>query len=87
MVTSYPRSSLNGGASVQKNGGKLVTNATVNRTVTEPLKRLLGRAKTWCVRLDHEPDWRKHLLPEPQERVRELAAEEGDRLDAAMRDD
>ena len=65
-----------------KNGGKLVTNATVNRTVTEPLKRLLGRAKAWGVRLDHEPDWRKHLLPEPQERVRELAEEEGDRLDA-----
>ena len=38
-----------------KNGGKLVTNATVNRTVTEPLKRLLGRAKTWGIRLDQEP--------------------------------
>ena len=70
-----------------KNGGKLVTNATVNRTATEPLKRVLARAKTWGVKLDREPEWKKHILLEPQERVRELVGDEGDRLNAAMRDD
>ena len=70
-----------------KNGAKLVASATVNRTVTEPLKRLLARAKAWGVKLDREPNWRKYLLAEPQERVRELTNEEGDRLDAAMRGD
>ena len=35
----------------------------------------------------HEPHWRKHMLPVPQERVRELIGDEADRLDAAMRDD
>ena len=48
-----------------KNGGKLVTNATVNRTVTEPLKRLLRRAREWGCTLAPEPEWKLHMLPEP----------------------
>jgi integrase len=70
-----------------KNGGKLVTNATVNRTVTEPLKRLLSRATAWGVRFEHRIEWKMFMLPEPQERVRELASGEADRIDLAMRDD
>ena len=70
-----------------KNGGKLVTNATVNRTVTEPLRRLLSRAADWGVRFDHRIEWKRFTLPEPQERVRELASVEADRIDLAMRDD
>jgi hypothetical protein len=70
-----------------KNGGKLVTNATVNRTVTEPLRRLLSRAADWGVRFEHRIEWKRFTLPEPQERVRELASSEADRIDLAMRDD
>jgi integrase len=65
-----------------------VSNATVNRTTTEVLKKLFTRAKAaWGVRFDHEPCWRAHMLPEPQERVRELVGDEGERLEAATRED
>lgn len=64
-----------------------VSNATVNRSTTEVLKKLFTRAKAWGVRFDAEPDWKKHWLKEPKERVRELRGDEGDRLDAATRDD
>ena len=70
-----------------KNSGKLVTNATVNRTVTEPLRRLLSRAADWGIRFEHRIEWKRFTLPEPQERVRELASVEADRIDLAMRDD
>jgi integrase len=65
----------------------LVSNATVNRSTTEVLKKLYTRAKVWGVRVDREPNWKAHWLPEPQERVRELIGDEGDRLQAAARDD
>jgi integrase len=71
----------------QGRGGERVKNATVNRTVTEPLRRVVRRAsKVW-----HEPvgrvDWRRHLLKEPAERVRELRVEEEGALFAALRSD
>jgi len=69
-----------------KNGSKLVSNATVNRTCTEPLKRLLARATAWGVKLDRI-DWKMYLLKEPQERVRELSANEASKIDLAMRSD
>jgi integrase len=70
------------------NTGHLITAGTVNRSTTELLRRLFTRAKeVWGVRFDREPIWRKHLLKEPSERVRELREDEADRLDAAMRDD
>ena len=65
----------------------LVSNATVNRSCTEVLKKLFTRAKMWGVRFDHEPDWKKHWLPEPIERVRELVGGERQRLEAATRAD
>jgi integrase len=65
----------------------LITNATVNRSATEVLKKLFTRAKAWGVRFEREPEWRRHWLPEPQERVRELVGDEGERLDAATRAD
>lgn len=74
-----------------RKGGKpdapLITNATVNRSTTEVLKKLFTRAKAWGVRFDHEPNWKLHWLAEPEERVRELVGDEGARLDAAARDD
>src|SRR5262249_22130301 len=54
---------------------------------TEQLKKLFTRAKAWGVRFDHEPQWRTFWLAEPQERVRELAEDEAERLEAATRDD
>lgn len=65
----------------------LIQNATVNRSTTEVLKKLFTRAKAWGVRFDREPNWKAHWLPEPQERVRELVGDEGDRLEAATRSD
>jgi integrase len=66
--------------------GALISNYTVNDT-TEQLKKLFTRAKLWGMHFDREPDWRKHWLTEPQERVRELRSDEAERLDAAMRED
>lgn len=65
----------------------LISNATVNRSTTEVLKKLFTRAKAWGVRFDHEPNWKMHWLAEPQERVRELVGDEADRIEAATRDD
>jgi integrase len=61
--------------------------ATVNRSTTEVVKKLFTRAKAWGIRFESEPDWKKHWLKEPQERVRELHGAEADRLDDATRDD
>jgi integrase len=55
--------------------------------MTEQLKKLFTRCKLWGVRFDHEPKWRQHWLPVPQERVRELIGDEAERLEAATRDD
>jgi integrase len=67
--------------------GRLIAAGTVNCTV-KLLRQLFTRAKeVWGVRFDREPIWRKHMLPEPKERVRELHEDEAERLDAAMRDD
>ncbi|TGT72967.1 site-specific integrase [bacterium M00.F.Ca.ET.159.01.1.1] len=55
---------------------KRVSNATVNRTVTQPLREILLRARnTWRARTA-DVDWSKHLLDEPKERVREASAGE-----------
>src|SRR5262249_56296473 len=59
---------------------------TVN-DLTEQLKKLFTKAKAWGVRFDHEPRWRQHWLQEPPERVRELVADDGARLQAETRDD
>lgn len=65
----------------------LIAPATVNRSTTEVLKKLFTRAKVWGVVFDAEPDWKRHWLEEPEEIVRELKKHEGDRLEAATRDD
>lgn len=54
----------------------LVSNATVNRSATKVLQRLFTFAKAEKVVFENEPDWGKLLLPEPEERVRELKSEE-----------
>lgn len=65
-----------------------VSAGTVNRSVTELLRRVLTRArKVWRVPLPFEPNWGAHLLAEPKERVRELRYDEEERLEAVERED
>lgn len=67
---------------------KPLSAATVNRSVIDPLRAVMTRAakKQW-----HVPgtpiDWGDFRLKEPQERVRELSAEEEGRLFAVLRPD
>lgn len=68
----------------RKNGvvseGDLVSNATVNRTCTQPLREIMTRArKIWKVSVA-DVDFGKHLLKEPQERVREASVAEEDAI-------
>ncbi|MGY3111103.1 MULTISPECIES: tyrosine-type recombinase/integrase [unclassified Bradyrhizobium] len=65
----------------------LVSNATVNRSATKVLQRLFSFSKAEKVAFENEPNWEALLLPEPEERVRELKIEEADALDDAMRAD
>lgn len=65
----------------------LIAPATVNRSTSEVLKKLFTRAKLWRLKFEHEPDWKKHWLEEPEERVRELKSNELESLDGTARDD
>jgi integrase len=65
----------------------LISNATVNRTTTGALRTLFAFAKSEGVRFEREPQWRRHMLAKPEERVRELHDDEAERIDAAMRVD
>lgn len=66
----------------------LVSSATVNRTVTELLRRILTRArKTWKRPLPDEPDYAAHILREPRERVREMRFDEEGRIEEVERAD
>ena len=60
----------------------LVAPGTVNMT-TMQLKTLFATLRPRV----QEPEWRKHWLPVRQEHPRELMGDEGDRLEAATRDD
>ena len=70
-----------------KRKGELVTNATVNRTVTELLRRVLRRARTKWEQDVQPVEWTEFMLPEPKERVRELKDHEEATLFEDMRDD
>lgn len=67
-----------------------VSNATVNRTCTEPLRKVMRRAEmVWGCSVQRI-DWTAHMLAEAQERVREASADEEalvmDRLDRGYDD-
>ena len=66
---------------------RLVAPATVNRTVIEPLRQILNRARLIWKEPIAEIAWRTHFLREPRERVRELSAEEEARLFEVLRAD
>lgn len=63
---------------------RLVSNATVNRTVIEPLRAILLRARDAWDQPIGAISWKAHALPVPRERVRELRDEEEVRLLAAL---
>lgn len=66
---------------------KPLSNATVNRSTTEVLRKLFTRAKHgWRIEFRQEPRWREHMLSEPQEHVRELHQDEAMRLQEQMTD-
>jgi integrase len=73
--------------------GKTVTNefvsaTTVNRSATEPLRKVLLFARDIGKAPIQRINWRMHLLKEPKERVRELRDEEQVALfDEGLRDD
>lgn len=69
--------------------GKLVSNATVNRQIVEPLQRVLRRARrVWGVPVDTDQfAWNEHKLPEPAGRTREFTGDELDRFWSALRPD
>jgi integrase len=71
----------------EREGLPLISNATVNRSTTKVLQRLFAFAKAEGAVFDNEPKWDELLLPEPEERVRELKSEESDAIEGAMRDD
>jgi integrase len=70
-----------------KEDAPLISNGTVNRSTTAVLRRLFMFAKDEGARFDHEPKWTELMLPEPEERVREVQEHEADALDDAMRED
>lgn len=61
------------GSAKSRAAGRPVAPATVNRTMTEPLRKVLHRARSvWKVPVA-DIGWSTHLLAEPQERVREAS--------------
>lgn len=69
---------------VAKRRGEGVSNATVNRTVTEPLRRILRRAAEAWDQTVPKINWGQHLLEEPDERVRELTKDEEKKILEAL---
>jgi integrase len=67
---------------------QLVSPSTVNRSVTQPLRKVLLFARKLGKQPVQDIDWKQHLLKEPKERVRELRDEEQIALfDDGLRDD
>ena len=67
-----------------KNRTARVSNATVNRTCTEQLRKVLRRAETiWNVKVS-KINWRQHMLPEPKERIREASVGEENAIRAKL---
>jgi integrase len=67
--------------------GEGVKPATVNRSMTEPLRKILNRARdTWSQKVK-KIDWKRHMLSEPKERVREMSHSEEIALFGNLRPD
>lgn len=72
---------------VAKRRGEGVANATVNRSVVEPLRTIMRRADRLWNATVQRIDWQTHRLKEPQERVREASHVEEEALLAAAPED
>lgn len=72
---------------VAKRRGEDVSPATVNRTVTQPMRALLRRARRTWKQTVQEIEWKDHFLKEPQERIREATADEEATFMAMIRGD
>jgi integrase len=67
--------------------GEGVKPATVNRSATEPLRKILNRARdTWGQKVV-KIEWKRHMLSEPKERVREMSHSEEKSLFEKLRPD
>lgn len=72
---------------VARRRGDGVQNATVNRSTTEPLRKVLRRAdQLWGMRTA-KIEWSRHLLPERERGIRELTEEEEARFVSNIRPD
>lgn len=71
----------------KKDTAPLIANATVNRSTTEVLKKLFTYVAKTGVLIRRQPNWARHRLSEPPERIRELHDDESERLEAATRAD
>lgn len=72
---------------IAKRRGEGVANATVNRSVIELLRKIMNRARDVWEEPVPKIEWKRQMLPEPRERVRELSADEEARLFAALHSD
>jgi integrase len=68
------------------NPPRQISPTTVNHTIRQ-LKELIAYCKTRKIQFPTEPNWKELRLKEPEERVRELHADEAERIDATLRDD
>lgn len=53
-----------------------ISNSTVNRTVTQPLRHLMNRARTVWKAMVADVKWSELILKEPKERIREASSKE-----------
>lgn len=72
---------------IVKRRGEGVSPSTINRSVIEPLRRVLNRASEIWEEPISKISWKKHRQQEPNGVVRELSANEEKRLFAALRQD
>lgn len=68
--------------------GEGLAPASVNRHTTEVLRKVMLRAENeWGQSLPKKVKWRKHILPEPRERIREASEDEEREIFEAIRPD
>ena len=72
---------------VAKRRGEGVSPATVNRSVAEPMRAILRRARRTWKQVVQDIEWKDHFLKEPQERVREATPDEEAKFMASVRGD
>lgn len=72
---------------IAKRRGEGVSNATVNRTVTQPMRAILRRARRTWKQAVQDIEWSDHFLEEAQERIREAKADEEATFMEAIRGD